>query len=232
MRLCGINSRQIVNKDEIIASNNEELGMGMLNKVQNWLEERKVQKELRRWEAKGHPCPPPHRIKQEALCKYRDQFGTRILVETGTFRGDMMHAMAGQFDQLYSIELSEQLFQKAKERFQDRPHVTILQGDSGRVLGDLIPKLSSTTLFWLDGHYSAGETAKGEKDTPIYEELAHILDDQRFQHIVLVDDARLFGTDPSYPKYEEIESFVKNRRPQYSLRIETDSIRILPHDQA
>ena len=202
--------------------------MGILSKVNQWLEEQKVRKEIRRWEAKGHPCPPPHRIKQEALCKYRDLFSTKTLVETGTFRGDMMHAMADHFEQLYSIELSEQLYQKAKERFRDRPKITILQGDSGRVLGDLIPKLTGTTLFWLDGHYSAGETAKGEKDTPIYEELAHILDDQRFQHVVLVDDARLFGSDPSYPKVDELETFIKRRRPNYSLHIDTDSIRILP----
>jgi hypothetical protein len=204
--------------------------MGILTKVNRWLEEQKVRKEIRRWEAKGQPCPPPHRIKQEALCSYRDQFNAKILVETGTFRGDMMHAMADHFDQLFSIELSEPLYQKAKERFRDRPKITILQGDSGRVLGDLIPKLNSTTLFWLDGHYSAGETAKGEKDTPIYEELAHILDDPRFQHVILVDDARLFGTDPSYPKLEELEAFVKKRRPNYSLYIKTDSIRIIPQE--
>lgn len=202
--------------------------MGLLTKVNDWLEERKIQKEIRRWEANGHPCPPPHRIKQNALIQYRDQYGTRTLVETGTFRGDMMHAMAGEFEQLYSIELSEQLFQKAKERFHDRPHVKILQGDSGKVLGELLPKLNGPTLFWLDGHYSAGETAKGEKDTPIYEELTHILDDARYEHVILVDDARLFGTDPSYPQYEEIEAFVKKRRPNYSLHIDTDSIRILP----
>lgn len=202
--------------------------MGMLTKVSHWLEERKIQKEIRRWEANGHPCPPPHRIKQQVLCKYRDQFQTKILVETGTFRGDMMHAMSGHFDQLFSIELSQMLFEKAKERFRDCPQVTILQGDSGQVLGQLIPKLTSSALFWLDGHYSAGETAKGDKDTPIYEELAHILNDNRFQHIILVDDARLFGTDPSYPKFEEIEAFVKARRPHYSLHIDTDSIRILP----
>ncbi len=202
--------------------------MNLLSNVNKWLEERKVRKEIRRWEANGHPCPPPHRIKQKALIECRDQFGTRTLVETGTFRGDMMHALSDQFDQLYSIELSEQLFQKATERFRDRSHIEILQGDSGRVLGELVPKLKARTLFWLDGHYSAGETAKGEKDTPIYEELAHILNDQRFEHVVLIDDARLFGTDPGYPKVEEIKAFVAQRRPNYSLNIETDSIRLLP----
>lgn len=206
--------------------------MGVLSKVNAWLEERKVQKEIRRWEAKGHPSPPPHRIKQQALRKFRDQFNTRILVETGTFRGDMMHAMSESFEQLYSIELSEQLYRKAKERFEDRPHIQILQGDSGKVLGELVPKLASPTLFWLDGHYSAGETAKGEKDTPIFEELAHILDDPRFQHVILVDDARLFGTDPSYPKLDELNSFVKKRHPAYSIHVEFDSIRILPDNRS
>ena len=202
--------------------------MGLFNNVGNWLGEFKVKRELARWDAKGQPAPPPHRIKQNVLCKYRDIYGTRTLIESGTFRGDMMQAMSNHFDKLYSIELSEMLFQKAKERFAGSRHIEILQGDSGQELGKLVPKLTQPALFWLDGHYSAGETAKGEKDTPIFEELGHILQDARFSHVILVDDARLFGTDPSYPSLQEIEAFVKSRRPEYDIHVETDSIRILP----
>ena len=51
--------------------------------------------------------------------------------------------------------------------------------------------------FWLDGHYSGGSTFRGEKDSPIKEELAAIeealptLDSVA----VLIDDVRCFYSD-------------------------------------
>jgi len=83
-------------------------------------------------------------------------------------------------------------------------------------------------LFWLDGYYSAGETAKGEKETPIFEELDHIFGDNRCEHVVLVDDARLFGTDAAYPSLEELREFVSRKRPSYPLSVENYSVRLLP----
>lgn len=202
--------------------------MGLWSDVESWLAEKKIQREISRWDAKGKPSPPPHRIKQLALRNFRDQFDAEILVETGTFRGDMMQAMSPYFKSLYSIELAKTLYEKAVERFREQAHITILFGDSGKVLGELVPKLNGRTLFWLDGHYSAGETAKGEKETPIFEELDHIFGDNRFEHVVLVDDARLFGTDPAYPSLDELREFVSRKRPSYTLSVENDSVRLLP----
>ena len=54
-------------------------------------------------------------------------------------------------------------------------NVELLHGDSGTELGNVMNKINQPALFWLDGHYSAGVTAKGDKDTPIYEELVCIL---------------------------------------------------------
>ena len=92
----------------------------------------------------------------------------------------------------------------------------------------LIKKLNEPTLFWLDGHYSAGITSRGEKDTPIYEELGYLLSTSEHGHVIIIDDARCYGTDPAYPDLSELNQFIKSRRPDVEIVVKDDSIRISP----
>ncbi|MCP4553344.1 MAG: hypothetical protein GY834_15180, partial [Bacteroidetes bacterium] len=173
--------------------------------LRNW----RQKNELIRWEKDGRPAPPPHLIKQQTLRSFADKFELKVLVETGTYFGDMVEAMKTHFTQIYSIELSEELYENAKQRFNGAENVTILHGDSGVELEKLTGIIKRPTLFWLDGHYSAGVTAKGDKDTPIYEELAHIFNANLRKYVIIIDDARCFGNDPAYPSIEELSDFIK-----------------------
>jgi hypothetical protein len=184
--------------------------------------------ELVQWERKGKPVPPPYIVKQRALKKYSTMYGLRILVETGTYYGDMVEAMKDVFDCIYSIELSEELYRKAKERFKEEKHIEIIHGDSGVELMNLMNKIDKPTLFWLDGHYSAGVTAKGNKDTPIYEELGHILNAPDIGHVIIIDDARYFGSHAAYPTIEVLIEFVKSKRHNLDIVVQNDSIKITP----
>ena len=49
-----------------------------------------------------------------------------------------------------------------------------------------------TALFWLDGHYSGGETAKGDADSPLREELEAIGRHPIKTHVIPIDDVRSF----------------------------------------
>lgn len=191
---------------------------------------RKIQEEyeLIAWKRKGKPAPPPHIIKQQAIRDYAKRFGLKYLVETGTYCGDMVEAMKDDFDRIYSIELSEELYEKVKKRFEGSETIELIQGDSGIELKNVINRIDQPALFWLDGHYSAGVTARGDKDTPIYKELDHILNAQNRGHVIIIDDARCFGTDSAYPSIEELSDFVKSRRPDASITVQNDSIRITP----
>ncbi|TAE78165.1 MAG: hypothetical protein EAZ65_02825 [Verrucomicrobia bacterium] len=195
-----------------------------------WIKKWKESRALSKWEAAGRPAPPPHVVKQKNLRDFRDRFGLEILVETGTYKGDMVEAMKGGFRKVYSIELADHFHQAAVRRFQQDAHVEILHGDSGRVMAELVPKLDGPTLFWLDGHYSAGTTARGDKDTPILEELDHIFARKDFHCVVLVDDARCFEglSEQIYPSIDEVRAFVNERRPGWLVDVETDCIRITP----
>ncbi|HEV8634531.1 MAG TPA: class I SAM-dependent methyltransferase [Chloroflexota bacterium] len=185
-------------------------------------------RELRRWERSGRPVPPPHAVKQRVLRAYAHAFGPRVLVETGTYMGDMVAAMLDQFDRIYSIELSEELHARARARFADEPRVTILQGDSARVLPELLKELGVPCLFWLDGHYSSGVTALGDRETPVEQELRAILTHTVRGHVVLIDDARQFVGEGDWPAISTIESTVHAIDPRLVVRVEDDIIRVHP----
>ena len=139
--------------------------------------------ELAEWEKKGRPSPPPHIVKQMAIEEYQKKFDLKLLVETGTYLGDMVEAQRNHFEKIYSVELSKKLFQRATKRFKVYSHINILNGDSGVVLNKLIQEIDKPALFWLDGHYSEGITAKGAKECPVLEELEAI-QKSNFYHII------------------------------------------------
>lgn len=200
----------------------------LYHSIRNWFREKRQARRLVRWVNAGKPVPPPHIVKQMALKESLSASGVRILVETGTFRGDMVEAMRRHVDQVFSIELSETFAQRAVERFRTVSNVEIILGDSGQELEKLVPRLSGPALFWLDGHYSGGTTAHGEEATPIFAELQHVLTAAQRGHIIVIDDARCFGTDPAYPSLAAIEQFVASLRSDVRMIVKDDLIRILP----
>lgn len=198
--------------------------------IKNWLIWKRQKKEILEWKRNGRPNPPPHIIKQQTLKYIAEKFGLDVLVETGTFYGEMVEAMRSNFKKIYSIELSKDLYNNAKKRFQYAGNVELIHGDSGVELGDLIDKLDEPALFWLDGHYSEGITAKGDKETPIYQELGHIFNSNIKEHVIIIDDSRCFGTYTDYPTIEEITKYIKLKKPDSIINIKEDSIRITPRN--
>ena len=180
------------------------------------------------WERSGKPSPPPDVIKHRLLQDFSVKYNLMTLVETGTLYGGTIEAVKSSFAHIYSIELSEKLYKEAKEEFKGFSHIELICGDSGVELANLLPRIHEPTLFWLDGHYSGGETARGEEVTPIYKELLHILSSSCREHVIVIDDARLFDSDPSYPSTEDIKNFINSKRSDLNITIKDDSIRIIP----
>ena len=161
---------------------------------------------LQAWIRGGRQSPPPHAAKQELLRATSREHGLRTLVETGTFMGDMVAAMLREFDSVHTIELAPHLAAAARRRFRAVASVTVHEGDSGAVLPAILRTIDRPTLFWLDGHWSAGVTARGDRDTPIVGELDAIFGHPLARsHAILVDDARLFDGRGDYPRIDEIE---------------------------
>lgn len=136
-----------------------------------------------------------------------------LLVEKGTFLGDTVRALRREVERIVSVELSEELHARALARFADAPDVELLEGDSGAVLGSLVPSLDQPALFWLDGHYSEGFTAPGSSETPVFQELCAVFD------VVLVDDAWMFTGENGSPTESELRGLVSKLAPTYGFEL-------------
>ncbi len=183
---------------------------------------------LAEWERSGCPIPPPPIVKQQIVKRYAHEYGTRTLIETGTYRGDMVDACSREFTRIISIELDPDLHASTRQRFASSRHIEIHRGDSADLLPRLIKDLSEASLFWLDGHYSAGATARGTSRTPIMDELHSICEMPDDGHVILIDDARLFVGEDDYPTVDEVREFVLSRRLDYEFDLECDIMRIVP----
>lgn len=186
--------------------------------------------QIRQWEHLGKCGPPPHAIKQQVLKHYASQYGLRILVESGTYHGDMIDALKGSFETIYSIELNTTLFNKARWRFRAEPHIKLINGDSSKELPAVLQQLEGPALFWLDGHYSAGVTSHGDLSTPIFDEVRHVLTARESRHVMVIDDARCFGSETDYPTISELTEFIRGLRPDLQVEVEYDSIRVFARE--
>jgi hypothetical protein len=191
---------------------------------------RRVQanREMKVWEKAGYPAPPPHLVKQQILSAYASDFRTQTLIETGTYLGDMVYAMKDRFQRIVSIELADCFYRRAKRRFRACPNVEIRRGDSGEEIGEALRAISSPCLFWLDGHYSAGLTARGETETPVIRELQMIFAHSIKNHVILIDDARCFDGTHDYPTLGELRALVKEKTGDHDFSVKNDVVRIHP----
>jgi hypothetical protein len=194
---------------------------------------RKIKRKLLR-PVSGKVVPPPYELKREILNSYKEKYALKIFIETGTFFGDTVEYFKNSFKKVYSIELAEELAKKAKQRFENDRQVEIIQGDSGSILKGILKDINEPILFWLDGHYSSEffvgdefiKTARTDKDTPVVEELDTILSSP-INHVILIDDARLFDGLGDYPSISSIKRKVrKTKGSAYSCKVENDIIHI------
>jgi len=136
-----------------------------------------------------------------------------IFIETGTYCGDMVNSVMHLFSRVISIEYGATLATNAQRRFSDKSHVEIVQGDSALELPKILDSLwqddrLKNILFFLDGHFSGGDTAHANLDTPIVAELKAIsaanskwgIDPM----VILIDDAVDFGRAKDYPTEMEL----------------------------
>jgi len=183
------------------------------------------QRKLRKWVKKGKPNPPPL-VKVMVIKEYAKKFSVKIFIETGTFKGDTVKSVKNIFSKIFSIELDIALYTNAKDRFLDCSRISIIHGDSSEELPKLLENISEPCLFWLDSHYSEGITAKGKTNTPVWQELQHILKHPIKSHVILIDDARDFIGKNDYPSIQEVRNLVLKHLPGRSFEVKDDIIRI------
>lgn len=185
-----------------------------------------ARKKVLLWKLKGRPVPAPHTVKQTIVKDYEAKFKLPVFIETGTYMGEMIDAVLNLFPKIISIEFDPKLAQRAKNKFSSMRHVTILQGDSGTLLTELLSGIKEPCLFWLDAHYSSGVTGQADSETPIVKEIKAILEHPCSDHVILIDDAREFTGNNNYPTLEELRQILKNSRNEWRMTVDADVIRI------
>ncbi|MDP7151624.1 MAG: hypothetical protein QGI08_05535 [Paracoccaceae bacterium] len=179
--------------------------------------------QLRAWKRRNYLDNSPQIVKENVFKRYGIE-GAQW-VETGTFRGTTTEFLAANYKFVYSIEPEPSLFAKAQRKFANA-NVELINDVSENALKDLLPRLNGDVNFWLDGHYSAGVTFKGQKECPVEDELMAIETNlANFEKVVvLIDDVRCFypaeENDGSYPSIDFLVDWARAHNFQW--RIEHD----------
>lgn len=183
--------------------------------------------EILNWLKSGCSGVAPHVIKMMAVKSYLRKYVINEFVETGTHLGETLGYIAESGVRCSSIELSQEFYTAACKRFHGRKNVSLMQGDSGQKLPILLAELTTSALFWLDGHYSAGNTACAGIASPISIELKAILNHSVKQHVILIDDAHCFNGMDGYPYLGDLLLEILNNG-NYTAEVSIDIIRLIP----
>ena len=172
------------------------------------------------WKLRGQPPRPPHLVKQQLVKRYAGERGLRVLVETGTYYGEMIDAAKNDFAEIFSIEFDSSLAAAARQRFAHLPHVHILEGSSEALIPQVLAPLTQPALFWLDAGYCAwsGNFADSSR---LLNELSAILSNQVRNHVVLIDDVVPFSGLDGTPDVRDLEHHILQRFPGREVRVDT-----------
>lgn len=158
-------------------------------------------------------------ITRKVLNKYRRH--SDIFIESGTHTGATVKlAISAGFKEIYTIELAKHFYDKAVQTFKPYKQVHAIYGDSVEAIPVLLKRINRPCVFWLDGHWSAGDTALGPVAVPLYQELDEIAKHPIKSHTILIDDVRLMGKEWKEILLEEIKKRLKGINKSYRLRFE------------
>lgn len=160
-----------------------------------------------------------------------------FFVETGTFKGDTVDAVRSYFDNVRSVEMSQTLYEAAKERFVDDDKVNLLHGDSAEILGSMSKELAKeSVLYWLDAHWCVADSTSGEtSQCPLLMEIQQI-QNLNIDSVILIDDARLFLAPPpaphdvaQWPTLHQIIESLQSISTQHEIMVVNDIIAFYPN---
>ena len=128
----------------------------------------------------------------------KDNYKISTFVETGTFKGNTARWAAKHFNQIITIENSQEYYNELINTKIKNENIEFLYGDSRLHLETIINKVQEPAIFWLDSHWCGGSSFGENDQCPLLKELS-IINSSNFDHFILIDDARLFLSPPPCP---------------------------------
>jgi hypothetical protein len=166
-------------------------------------------------------------MKYVTLRSLGKRTGARLLVEAGTFRGVTSARCARAFEQVVTIELDPELAREAEKFLIRYPNVKVLQGDAVTLLPSVFSGYNfRDAVVFLDGHFSGGGTARGNVVEPAILELEILAKHSHQICGIVIDDFRLFGSEPGFPKKSELVIAIERMfpLPEFDLKIHADQL--------
>jgi hypothetical protein len=170
----------------------------------------------------------PHSYtKFRAIKAAKEKVKAETLIETGTYLGVTTKRCASHFDNVYTIELDRDLAEQATKFLSSNKNVNVIQGDVLQQLPAILDRDVQSVLVFLDAHFSGGVTACGDLPEPAIEELILLSKYQDKIAGIIIDDFRLFGTEPGFPSKSEVFQAIEKLFPSFNLTVALDQILIL-----
>jgi len=140
-------------------------------------------------------------------------------IETGTMAGATLDlAKIFGFNKIYGIELNPEWVEFTKNKFKSDNVVKILAGDSPDVLSELCPTITEPATFWLDAHATGTLSGGKHGGCPLVQELEAINLSPCKEHVLIIDDVRLFGgPEWDFLEKEKVVDAIYNINQNYKL---------------
>lgn len=151
----------------------------------------------------------PHSwTKYRHIVKTARETGADVFFEVGTYRGLTTKRCAPHFRSVVTVELDPTLCAESRGYLASTKNVTVIEGDGLKELAKFLAATNERNIIvFLDGHFSGGQTAKGDLVEPALEEIEILHRHREKIAAFIVDDFREFGTQPGWPtKWELMKS--------------------------
>jgi hypothetical protein len=153
-----------------------------------------------------------------------------VFFEGGTYKGGTALRASRMVDKVITVERSEVIFAIAQSAIGDVKNISMLKGDTRTHLQSVLQS-NDNILFWLDAHWSGGETYGEADECPLLDELRIIFSNPK-NYVILIDDARLFLAPPPQPHrlddWPTITEIVQALPADWDLLVHDDVIYLLP----
>ncbi len=161
-------------------------------------------------------------IPKDLVLQLKSIFTIDAFIETGTFKGKTTTWAAKNFKTIFTVEFSKTFYDAAVKNLAQYPNISCFFGSSPERLPEILKQLHAPAIFWLDAHWCGGSTYGAGDECPLLEEITLVMA-QKENHIIIIDDARLFLKPPSrhhsgeqWPGLDEIVGLLSQRKGYYT----------------
>jgi hypothetical protein len=170
----------------------------------------------------------PHSyVKFLTINRARQATKGHAFIETGTYLGGTAYRCARVFDRVYTIELDAELVRHARHNLAGCSNVDVIEGDATVELEKIFAtKPVERAVIFLDGHFSGGNTAKGDVEEPAILELQVLQRHRDRVSAIVIDDFRNFGEQPGHPpKWALLRAIDRNfPNADFNVQIQNDQV--------